>query len=131
MRRSSAREAQVEPLAALAAVSVVALALATYAGAFEASLPGSSERNIAEDTADRVERGVTVGGVAHRSRLSVETLRRVSPEGYHVNATLVTDSGISRAGPAAPATAGTASRRVSVRTGAVVPGRLEVRVWPR
>lgn len=131
MRRSSAREAQVEPLAALAAVGVVALALATYAGAFEASLPEQAERSVAEDAADRVERAATVGGVARPSRLTAETLRRTGPEGYHVNATLVTDERTYRAGPAAPATADVARRRVSVRTGAVVPGRLEVRVWPR
>jgi len=131
MRRSSAREAQVEPLAALAAVSVVALALAVYAGAFEASLPGPAERNVAEDAADRVERAVTVGGVARRSELTAETLERVGPDGYHTNATLVTDERTYRAGPTAPATADTARRRVSVRESAVIPGRLEVRVWPR
>jgi hypothetical protein len=131
MRRSSAREAQVEPLAALAAEGVVALALAAYAGAFEASLPGASERNVVKDTADRVERGVTVGGVARPSRLSPKTLQRVGPDGYHVNATLATDGRTYRAGPAAPASAEAAKRRVSVRTDTVVPGRLEVRVWLR
>jgi len=131
VQRSSAREAQVEPLAALAAVSVVALALAAYAGAFEASLPGPSERNVAEDAADRVERAVTVGAVARPARLTGATLRHAGPEGYHVNATLATDERTHSAGPAAPASADTAKRRVSVRADAVVPGRLEVRVWPR
>lgn len=131
MRHWSAREGQVEPLAALAAVAVVALALAAYAGAFEASVPGTADRNVAEDAADRVERAVTVGGVVRRSRLTPERIAPVGPEGYHVNVTLDGPLWTSHAGPTAPATADVASRRVSVRADGVVPAQLEVRVWPR
>lgn len=128
MRRWSA-EGQTEPIAALVAVVVVALALALYAGAFEANLPGSVDRDHAAAAADPLERAITVGGVARTGRLS-DALDR-GPDGYAVNATLSFGNRTEAAGPVAPDTADTASRRVSVRTGAreVVPGRLEVRVW--
>jgi hypothetical protein len=133
MRRSSAREGQIEPLAALAAVAVVAAAVALYAGVFEASLPGQTDRNVAEDAADRVERSVTRGGVVRPS--TVLFANRSRPEGYHQNVTVVVhrdgaDSVLS-VGPAAPETADVARRRVSVRDGPgrVEPGHLEVRVW--
>jgi hypothetical protein len=129
MRRSSGREAQTEPLAAVVAVVVVALALALYVGAFEANLPGPVDRNHAEAAADRIERALTVGGVARPSRLTAALDR--GPDGYRVNATLTVGDPAERAGPTAPETADTARRRVSVRTGPgrVEPGQLEVRVW--
>ncbi|ELZ20634.1 hypothetical protein C475_20263 [Halosimplex carlsbadense 2-9-1] len=129
MRRSSGREAQTEPLAAVVAVVVVALALALYVGAFEANLPGPLDRDHAETAADRIERALTAGGVARPGRLSAALDR--GPDGYRVNVTLTVGNRIERAGPAPPETADTARRRVSVRTdpGRVEPGRLEVRVW--
>jgi len=128
MRRSSA-EGQTEPFAALVAVVVVALALALYAGAFEANLPGPVDRNHAEAAADRIERAITVGAVAKPGRLADELER--GPDGYDINATLSYGNSTERVGPVPPETADTARRRVSVRTGSseVVPGRLEVRVW--
>jgi|GEM_PF-1291836 len=131
MRRSWAREGQIEPLAALAAVSVVALALATYAGAFAGSIPEEANRNEAQTAADRVERAVTVGGVVDRSLLSTDAVEAAAPDGYHLNVTLVTRAGRVHAGPAAPATADGARRRVAARTddAGATPGRLEVRVW--
>ncbi|WP_415380819.1 hypothetical protein [Halosimplex sp. TS25] len=129
MRRSSARSGQTEPVAALVAVVVVALALALYAGAFEANFPGPVDRDHAEAAADRVERAVTVGGVARPGRLA-DALDR-APSGYEANATLTVGNVTEHAGPAAPSTGDSASRRVSVRVGGgrVAPGRLEVRVW--
>lgn len=129
MRRSSASRGQTEPVAALVAVVVVALALALYAGAFESSLPGLVDRNHAEPAADRVERAVTDGGVARPEQLE-DALDRV-PAGYRANATLIVGDRTERAGPESPATANEASRRISVRIGdgRVAPGRLEVRVW--
>ncbi|MFB6140293.1 MAG: hypothetical protein ABEJ26_07640 [Halosimplex sp.] len=128
MRRSWG-EGQTEPLAALVAVLVVALALALYAGAFEANLPGPLDRDRAEAAADRIERAVTAGGVARPGRLTAALDR--GPSGYRVNATLTVGDRTERAGPAAPATADAASRRVGVRLepGRIRPGRLEVRVW--
>ncbi|WP_459192668.1 DUF7285 family protein [Halosimplex sp. J119] len=129
MRRSSGSRGQTEPVAALVAVVVVALALALYAGAFESSLPDPVDRNHAQPAADRVERAVTAGGVARPDRLA-DALDRV-PAGYRANATLTVDNRVERAGPAFPESADEASRRISVRVGEgrVAPGRLEVRVW--
>lgn len=129
MRRSSARRGQTEPLAALVAVVVVATALSLYAGVFQESVPGSPDRNIAQDAADRAERAATVGGVVASSRLP--RAAESGPDGYHLNVTLVAAAGTESVGPPAPATADVASRRVSVRLGPgrVVPGRLEVRAW--
>ncbi|MFC7139414.1 hypothetical protein ACFQMA_06125 [Halosimplex aquaticum] len=129
MRPSSASRGQTEPVAALVAVVVVALALAVYAGAFEGSLPGSVDRDHAEAAADRVERAITAGGVARPGRLG-DALDRV-PTGFEANATLTVGDRTEHAGSAAPTTADSASRRVSVRVGAgrVASGRLEVHVW--
>lgn len=129
MRPSWAREAQTEPFAALVAVAVVGLALGAYAGAFEAAVPDPVDRNPAQQTADRVERALTVGGVVRPERLADAT--DAGPSGYRVNATLVAGNTTLSTGPEAPETADTATRRVSVHRGAgtVAPGRLEVHVW--
>lgn len=129
MRRSSGRRAQTEPFAALVAVAVVALALATFAGAFEASVPTPVDRNHAEPVADRVERNLTAGGVVHPD--DVDNVSRRGPDGYDVNVTLQWGDGRKTDGPVAPDTADAATRRVSVFLGDadVTPGRLEVRVW--
>ncbi|MFB6151219.1 MAG: hypothetical protein ABEJ40_05380 [Haloarculaceae archaeon] len=129
MRRWSAREAQTEPLAALAAVAVVGLALATYAGAFEASVPDPVDRNRAQPAADRVERALTVGGIVRVDRLP--DAAAAGPEGYRTNVALVVGDRRHAAGPVPPATADEAARRVSVRTApdVVAPARLVVHVW--
>lgn len=154
MRRSSAREdptgrrdsggsrvrsrAQTEPFAALAAVVVVALALSVWAGAFEGSLPEPVDRDLAEPTADRVERALTVGGIVRPERLTRNSsgrapsrlVNRSAPESYRLNVTIVRDGGRQSVGPAAPSTTETATRRISAgRPGSVSPARLEVRVW--
>lgn len=129
MSHWSARKGQTEPFAALAAVAVVALALAVYAGAFEAALPGPVDRNVAQPAADDVERNLTVGGVVRPTRLDGVTA--VGPDGYETNVTLASDGERWTDGPRAPETADTAVRRVSVfrGEGSAVPGRLEVTVW--
>jgi len=130
--------AQTEPFAALAAVVVVALALSVWAGAFEERLPKPVDRDLAEPTADRVERALTVGGVVRTDRLTRNEstgtasrfVNRSAPEGYRLNVTVVGNGGRQSVGPAAPSTAETATRRVSVGSpGSVSPARLEVRVW--
>jgi len=130
MRRSSVRERpQTEPFAALVAVVVVALALSVWAGVFEASLPEPVDRNVAEPTADRVERALTVAGVVRSNQSG--SLNGTRPEGYQLNVTLTADDDRWSFGPAAPTTADVATRRVGVfdEHGSVTPGRLEVRVW--
>ena len=129
MRHSSAREGQVEPFAALAAVVVVAFALAAYAGAFESAVPSPLERTVADPAADQVERAVTVGGVVDPDRIA--GVNRSGPRGYRTNVTLDYGGNRVTTGPAAPNTTELARRHVSVglNPGVVVPGRLEVRVW--
>lgn len=129
MRRSSARRAQIEPFAALAAVVVIALALGLYAATFEESLPEPLDRNVAEPTADRVERALTAGGVVRPGRLA--NVSAVGPDGYQVNVTLGPGPDRASVGPTPPDAADDASRRVSVlrAPGTVDPARLEVAVW--
>ena len=154
MRRSSAREgresrrgavtpgfgscAQTEPFAALAAVVVVTLALSVWAGAFEGAIPEPVDRDLAEPTADRVERALTEAGIVRPDRLyrneTAEVpgrpVNRSAPEGYRLNVTLVRDGNRWSVGPGAPETTDAAVRRVGVGSpGSVSPGRLEVRVW--
>ena len=123
------RRGQTEPFAALAAVAVVALALALWAGAFEAALPDPVDRNLAEPTADRVERALTVAGVVRPARMG--RLDGTAPEGYRLNVTLAEGDDRWSFGPPTPPTADTATRRVGVyhEPGSVSPGRVEVRVW--
>jgi len=77
--------AQVEPLAALVAVFAVGIALTTYAGLVDATLP-THDRNLAEPTVERAERAVADHGVVAPSALS-EGLR-AGPDGYRVNLSL-------------------------------------------
>lgn len=77
-RAATGRRGQLEPFAALAAVAVVALALAVFAGAFEASVPGPADRDVTEPTADRVERALTV--VESSARDDSTTRRPPPPE---------------------------------------------------
>lgn len=129
VRRSSARSGQVEPVPALAAVAVVGLALALYAGGVERHVPESPDRTVAPSVADRVERALANGGVAHPTALPAAVER--APDGFRVNATLAAGGERWAVGPVPPATAETDQRRVSTRIGPgrVRPGRLEVRVW--
>jgi hypothetical protein len=128
MARSSARRAQTEPVAALVAVFVVGLALATYAGAFETLDVRDDDRALADPTVERIERALTSGGVVQRADLS--SARRRGPEGYRLNVTLRYGDSVERAGPTPPPSADRASRRVSVAVGpGAVVGRLEVSVW--
>ncbi|PSQ05118.1 hypothetical protein BRC92_02950 [Halobacteriales archaeon QS_4_69_31] len=128
-RAATGRRGQLEPFAALAAVAVVALALAVFAGAFEASVPGPADRDVTEPTADRVERALTVGGVVRPGRLDDATA--AAPGGYRLNVTLHAGGDRWATGPSTPPTAENASRRVSVfrDAGVADAGRLEVRVW--
>ncbi|MFC7194298.1 hypothetical protein ACFQL4_05895 [Halosimplex aquaticum] len=128
MRPSSASRGQTEPVAALVAVVVVALALAVYAGAFEESAGLCRPRPRGGRRRPR-RTGDNRGGVARPGRLG-DALDRV-PTGFEANATLTVGDRTEHAGSAAPTTADSASRRVSVRVGAgrVASGRLEVHVW--
>lgn len=128
MSRSWGR-AQTEPLAALAAVVAVGLALSLYAGVLDAELPGSSDRHRADAVSERVESAVAPAGVALPSR--IDDGQAAGPTGYRTNVTLRADGRYWSAGPTAPGEADTATTRLGIRVNAsrVCAGKLSVRVW--
>lgn len=129
MSRCSDRGA-VEPLAALAAVFAVAVALALYAGVLDRSITAAAdERDIASPIADRVLERLTVAGVAHPERRH-RALEAV-PDRYHARIRVATEHYDWQVGAEAPADASVSRRRVGVRVGPsdVRPGRVTVVVW--
>lgn len=138
MSRSSARDgalssdsarAQVEPLAALAAVFAICVGLALYAGVLSSVTPGTG-RELADPTLDRVHDRLSTGGVAVPERL--DAAQAVGPDGYDLNVSLAADDRQWGVGPTPPpGAADTASRSTGVRVtpGRVAPGRLRVVVW--
>lgn len=128
MSRSSARRGQVEPLAALAAVLAVGVALAGYAGALDAALPAGSDRDRAEPMLDRAAATLRPDGVARPARLARAA---DPPRGYRANLTLTAAGHRWTVGPPVPGSANTVARRLPVRVapGEVRRGRLRVGVW--
>lgn len=127
----SSDSAQVEPLAALAAVLAVGVALSLYAGALEtAMLSLGSDREMASTAADRLLDETSGVAVVRPPIDDAATTAR--PAGHDLNATLRADERAWRVGPSLAGAADCERRRVSVRTapGAVDPGLLEVCVWP-
>lgn len=122
--------AQVEPLAALVAVFAVGVALTTYAGLVDATIP-TPDRNLAGPTVERVERAVADHGIV--APASLHDGLRAGPEGYRVNLTLTADGRAWHAGPTPPdSNAVDQSKiRVSVRVapGRIRHGRLRAAVW--
>lgn len=146
-RRDNARiepsttRAQVEPLAALVAVFAVGVALTTYAGVLDATLP-TPGRNLAEPTVERAEHEIAEQGIVAPEDLS-EGLS-AGPDGYRLNLTLVAADQTWHAGAMPPANIGassaertaenaidTAETIVSVRVGPgrIRSGRLRAAVW--
>ena len=119
---------QVEPLAALVAVFAVGVAVTTYAGLVDATLP-TPDRNLAEPTVERAGRAISDHGVADPAALR-EGLR-AGPDGYRVNLTLAAAGQEWHAGQAPPPGADAAETRVSVRVapGRIRLGRLRAAVW--
>jgi hypothetical protein len=128
---SSSGKAQVEPLAALAAVFAVGVGLALYAGALDTALATlESDRSLAPAAADRfVAAASTFGAVDPPLE---DALAAARPTGHRLNVTLRTANASWTAGPRAPETARCERRRVGARVapGRVRPARLEVCVWP-
>ncbi|WP_436928303.1 DUF7285 family protein [Halosimplex halobium] len=94
MRRWSRRDAgQTEPLGALIAVAAMAIALSLYAGYVTDTLPGTSDRDVAESVIDDVWAEMQESGVYPATR-DLDTLYSASsasgpgpsglPEGYYV-----------------------------------------------
>ncbi|MFC7044894.1 hypothetical protein ACFQH6_05165 [Halobacteriaceae archaeon GCM10025711] len=126
MRRSSARRGQVEPMAALAAVFAVGLALTATAGTFAAATP-ATERDLADPAMRRVLATTRTGSVLQPARLSAAS----APAGYRLNVTVVAGDRRWHTGPTPPDAAASETRTVPVRTGPgrVQPGRVRVEVW--
>jgi hypothetical protein len=120
--------AQVEPLAALVAVFAVGVALTTYAGVLDATLP-TPDRNLAEPTVERTEREIAEHGIVDPENLSEGP--SAGPDGYRVNLTLATADQKWHAGPTPPANVDVAEISVSVQIapGRIRPGRLRATVW--
>ncbi|WP_415378739.1 hypothetical protein [Halosimplex sp. TS25] len=93
MLRSSTSDwrAQTEPLAALFAVSVMAIAIGVYAGFVTDTLPGTSDRDVTTGTLDRVWDEINVAGVYVRDSDELSSLDPSAlPEGYHVYLNITT-----------------------------------------
>jgi hypothetical protein len=123
--------AQVEPLAALAAVFAVIVGLGVYAGALDAVVPAPGREEIAPTALDATVAATSdpTGAVAP-GRLA--NASDATPEGRQLNATLRTNGRRWTVGPPIPAGGGDrASRRVAVRWSSdrTALGRLRVVVW--
>lgn len=130
MSRSSARRAQVEPVAAVVAVLALCLAIAAYGVVSAGVLPDSKSSAPASQVLDAAADAASTEGsvVVSPSRLSAD----VAPVGYEAALRLSADDRTWTAGASdPPPEAASASRRVPVRVGPgdVVPGRLTVEVW--
>jgi hypothetical protein len=130
MSRSSARRAQVEPLAALVAVAALGIALGLYAGAAETATPPPRDRATAEVALVAVVSELRAGSVVAPGR--VEGAGTVAPDGHRIRVSVRAADRVWRDGPRPPTDAERASRTLPIRVGpdAVVPGRVRVEVWP-
>jgi hypothetical protein len=128
--RSSTRKGQTEPTAALVAVFAVCVGIGLYAGSLDGVLAGDDRsRAVAEPTLGRVHGALSPDGVTDPASLT--DALDAGPDGYHLAVSLAANGDRWRVGPAAPETAATAARPVSVRVapGVVVAGTLRVEVW--
>lgn len=124
------RRAQVEPLAALAAVFAVVVGLGLYAGALDGAVPPDQEPEPAPTVVDSVADAASdPTGVVEPSLLP--TAQSTVPDDRRVNATLTAGSERWVVGPPVPeGPTDRAARRVGVRTGdGIALGRLRVVVW--
>lgn len=120
---------QVEPLVALVAVVAVCIGLGLYAGVLDATRSVDADRATVETVASRALDAVAPTGVASQNRLA-EALD-AAPDGYRLNATLLSGSHRWSVGPAPTGRGRTADRPTGVRLapGDVRPGTLRVVLW--
>ncbi|WP_250873469.1 DUF7285 family protein [Halomarina rubra] len=125
------RRAQVEPLAALLALTVVCTGLSLYAGVLDGALDrGVDEHDSTADlAADHVRARLAPAGVAAPARL--DGVGAAAPDGYHLDATLTCRDEEWTTRATAPPSADRVTEPVSVRVapGRVRPCRLTVAVW--
>jgi hypothetical protein len=128
MSRSSARRAQAEPLAVLAATAVVGVALSAYVGVVPHAMPGERGASVAEPTVKRAVEQLRSDGVV--DPVTIPDAAAVAPEGYHLNISVSAGDARWTAGPRPPAGAESASRLAPVSVGdRVAAGRVRVEVW--
>lgn len=121
LSRSADSRAQVEPLAALAALFAVSVGLSLY-GVVLVDAGHPTDRNLAEPTLDAVDDAVTAGAVTRPARLDQASDQ--APTGARLNVTLSTETDRWTVGPApSHPRVDRATKRVSVRLG---PGRIRV-----
>lgn len=120
---------QVEPVAALVALTVVGMALSLYAGALADATP-DRDRNRAALLFEEVHDDAVFGGVAHPTRLTVPD---ESPSETDVGVALVTRTDSWRAGTVnttrpfpEPTTVATGAVSIRVGPGETRPGELRV-----
>lgn len=120
---------QVEPLAALVAVAAVCIGLGIYAGALDTALTANHGRATVETVADNALRAVAPSGVATPTRLG--DALDAAPDGYRLNATLLTGDRRWSVGPVPPTRHRTTDRPTGLRVapGDVRPGTLRVALW--
>lgn len=88
MLRSSRSRAQTEPLAAICAVSIFAIALGMYVAAAQPLLPGFSEQATADQTIDRVWDDIEADGLFHAYDDTTDLDDRVTDESLPAGATV-------------------------------------------
>lgn len=129
MPRWSVRRGQVEPLAALAAVFVLGVALGSYTLAYDAAIPGAPQRDPARPALKRVLTVLRPDGVVRPARL--DRARDPIPDVFRANVSVRVGNTTWAVGPRPPTDADAATRTVPVRVapGTVRPGHVEVQVW--
>jgi len=148
---------QTEPLAALVAVSMLAIGISLFAGYYTQTLPGTTDRTVEEPTTDQIWTELQNGGVYEPGSLSDlvedDDDKAILPQGWvvYVNVTWRQDDATQTRDEIAydkqgeadsdivdylndnprPEEAGYESRPVPVKTGPgeVRGGRLHVVVW--
>lgn len=124
-----AERGQVEPLAALAAVLAVGIALLLYADALSVASPSPTDPGVANATLDPVQDELSEGPVANPERIAEAA--QAGPDGHRITVVLSTDEYTWSVGPVPPERAEDAKRPTSVRVapGRIEPGQLRVVVW--
>jgi hypothetical protein len=128
---AATERAQVEPLAALAAVLAVTVGFGLYTGALQAAMPTPGDPDLAPTALDRIAGATSdATGVVDPRRLG-EALT-AAPDRHRLNATIVAAGRHWAVGPPLTGAASDrARRRVAVDIGPnrTVVGRLRVVVW--
>lgn len=151
LRSSNSDRGQTEPIAALFAVTIIAMALSIYGAAMMDLLPGQSERGGEHVAMEKLWQDIKDDGVYEPGTLGnpdeIERSSLGKGQNVYVNVTYLDGGGWTEDGPYVydhqgnqysdvdriPDRATVASRPISVRTdhGVIQTGQLYVAVWQR